>query len=203
MKYAAIVTLLLLIVIIPSVSATEPTTAEENDPRINEDANACFIGGTWEGQCDTVDVNHDGTVDQWEKDMIYIAGWYLIRFEYGMISRNDFPAAYVWALPPVPQVTPPPPAPPTLPPMPPASFCYDSTLSGYVDVQYSGVPNIPTNLMRFSSTNGTCSTSIGPSASAYIVDNPANCLLPFVNTGSAYGYTTLPTSLYICITSAP
>jgi hypothetical protein len=59
-----------------------------NDPTINERANACYEDGSMAGKCDT----------QWEWE----AGWYLIRFEYGLISREDFPAQYAILLPPLP-----------------------------------------------------------------------------------------------------
>ena len=63
-----------------------------NDPAINPRANACYDGGTMEGKCDT----------EWE----YNAGWYLIRFEYGIITRNNFPAEYASVLPSLVQITP-------------------------------------------------------------------------------------------------
>jgi hypothetical protein len=184
------------------VMASDPSTAAENNPLINEEANACYIGGTWEGQCGNVDVNRDGIVEQWESDYTYTVGWYLIRFEFGIISREDFPVEYSWALPPKPEPVPSSSG-PIVPPPPPVPACYDSILTGYVDVQYTGTPNVNTNLLRFASTNGTCTTPIGPSTSAYIVNNPALCTLPFVNTMAAYGYTTGPAGLYICITAAP
>jgi hypothetical protein len=56
-----------------------------NDPRVNERANACYDGGTLAGKCDT----------QVEWD----AGWYLIRFEYGLIGCDGFPSAFAWAKP--------------------------------------------------------------------------------------------------------
>ncbi|QPC82788.1 hypothetical protein G4Y79_24405 [Phototrophicus methaneseepsis] len=61
-----------------------------NDPRINERANACFEGGTMEGRCQT--------------EIDWIAGWYLIRYNEGLIAREDFPSQYRWILPPLPKV---------------------------------------------------------------------------------------------------
>lgn len=58
-----------------------------NDPNDNKRANACFDGGTLEGKCDT----------PWE----WRAGWFLIRFEYGLINRQQFPTAFASILPPV------------------------------------------------------------------------------------------------------
>jgi hypothetical protein len=62
-----------------------------NDPHTNDRANACYEDGSMAGKCDT----------DWEWE----AGWYLIRFEAGMISREDFPAQYAILLPPLPGET--------------------------------------------------------------------------------------------------
>ncbi len=56
-----------------------------NDPRVNERANACYDGGTLAGKCD----------EQAEWD----AGWYLIRFEYGLLNCDNFPSQFRWVLP--------------------------------------------------------------------------------------------------------
>jgi hypothetical protein len=79
---------LLLIVLILSFSALAFALDDEgnpNDPNDNDRANACYEGGSMAGKCDT----------DWEWE----AGWYLIRFEYGLISREDFPAQYAILLP--------------------------------------------------------------------------------------------------------
>lgn len=57
----------------------------ENDPNEDEQANACSEGGSMEGKCITE--------QDWE------AGWYVIRYEYGLISAEDFPDWLKWALP--------------------------------------------------------------------------------------------------------
>ena len=49
-----------------------------NEPADNDRANACYEDGSMAGKCDT----------QWEWE----CGWYLIRFESGMISPDTFPA---------------------------------------------------------------------------------------------------------------
>ncbi|MEO1286227.1 MAG: hypothetical protein AAFV93_00560 [Chloroflexota bacterium] len=59
---------------------------DANDPNNNEDANACYDGGTLEGKCDS--------------EVMWQAGWYLIRFEYGIFDRDEIPAWVNWALPP-------------------------------------------------------------------------------------------------------
>lgn len=54
-----------------------------NDPRVNPDANACYSGGSMAGKCKL-------------DDQLWIAGWYEIRLEYGLISFNQVPDAYKW-----------------------------------------------------------------------------------------------------------
>jgi hypothetical protein len=66
-------------------SANERDVIFVNDPTVNVAANACYAGGTMAQQCDT--------------ESEWIAGWYLIRYEYGMVSRAEVPADYRWALP--------------------------------------------------------------------------------------------------------
>jgi hypothetical protein len=52
-----------------------------NDPRINERANACYEGGTMEDRCR---IEFDWQV-----------GWYLIRLQFGLLSREQVPS---WVL---------------------------------------------------------------------------------------------------------
>jgi hypothetical protein len=80
-----ILALLTLAISTMIVYAFEPTTLGENDPRTNPDANACFIGGSMVGKCDS--------------DLLWNAGWYLIRFEQGLITRGQVPDQYKWVLP--------------------------------------------------------------------------------------------------------
>lgn len=57
-----------------------------NDPNVNEAANACLEGGTLAGKC-------------WEDADMWNTGWYLIRYQYGMIDRAIFPDQHKWSLP--------------------------------------------------------------------------------------------------------
>lgn len=80
--------LLVLAALAISMMATyafEPTTLAENDPRTNPDANACFVGGSMVGKCDS--------------DLLWNIGWYLIRFEQGLITEGQVPDQYKWILP--------------------------------------------------------------------------------------------------------
>jgi hypothetical protein len=60
-----------------------------NDPNDNDRANACYDDGSMAGKCLT--------------DWDWEAGWYFIRFEYGLLSREEIPAQYAVLLPPLPQ----------------------------------------------------------------------------------------------------
>ncbi|MGJ3237931.1 MAG: hypothetical protein ACFE0Q_04425 [Anaerolineae bacterium] len=56
-----------------------------NNPTTNDRANACFEDGSMAGRCET--------------ELDWQAGWYLIRYEYGLITREAFPQWAVWVLP--------------------------------------------------------------------------------------------------------
>ncbi|MEO1288622.1 MAG: hypothetical protein AAFV93_12705, partial [Chloroflexota bacterium] len=61
-----------------------------NDPTINDDANACFAGGVLEGRCND-DLDGDGIITDVETNWAWNCGWYLIRYNDGMFSRDDVP----------------------------------------------------------------------------------------------------------------
>lgn len=60
-----------------------------NDPAINDRANACFEGGSLEGRC-YQDFNADGIIDDGEIWWAWNCGWYLIRYEHGMLELPDW-----------------------------------------------------------------------------------------------------------------
>jgi hypothetical protein len=62
-----------------------------NDPTVNERANACYETGSMETKCGNNDWNKNGVVDSYEIQWDWTCGWYLIRFEYELVSREDFP----------------------------------------------------------------------------------------------------------------
>lgn len=76
-----LLTILLSMMLIVSV-------AQENDPRINDDANACFPGGSFAGMCDKVDVDDDGDTDIFDRDWCWNCGWYMIRVQFGIYSPD-------------------------------------------------------------------------------------------------------------------
>ncbi len=77
-----------LVVFTSAITATDSIVepSKSNDPLVNEKANACSAGGTLDGQCDS--------------DLLWAAGWYLIRYEHGIISRAHFPQSLIPVLPP-------------------------------------------------------------------------------------------------------
>ena len=90
----ALVILVISLIIVTVVFAVPgfDDRGNPNDPRVNERANACYEGAILEGKCHTQ--------AEWD------AGWYLIRFQFGLLGRDDIPEVYHWVLPPL--ETPPP-----------------------------------------------------------------------------------------------
>jgi hypothetical protein len=78
---------LVLLIAATVLASSVDDQGTSNDPRVNERANACYEGGTLAFRCTSDDL--------WE------LGWYLIRFEFGLISRENFPARFAYALPPL------------------------------------------------------------------------------------------------------
>ncbi len=83
-----IASLALLVSLVAALAATDTETP--NDPRVNPNANACYTGGSMAGKCKL-------------DDELWIAGWYEIRREYGLIGNNQIPDQYKWLLPPLPK----------------------------------------------------------------------------------------------------
>lgn len=82
-----------MLILIMILSSIVPVSAEgvddqgnPNDPEVNDRANACYEGGTMLNQCNT--------------KLDWQAGWYLIRFEMGILSRDEIPDWVGWVLPP-------------------------------------------------------------------------------------------------------
>ncbi|MFN8377652.1 MAG: hypothetical protein U0452_03175 [Anaerolineae bacterium] len=92
--------------LIAAVGAGVDDQGNPNDPAVNERANACYAGGTMDGKC--------------TNELEWQCSWYLIRFETGMISRAEFPAACAGLLPELPS----PAAVPTTPAVPTAGCVF-------------------------------------------------------------------------------
>lgn len=76
----------LALVVLVFVLSSLAVFAQENDPFTDENANACTEGGSMEGQCNR-DLDNNGTVDASEVEWAWRCGWYIIRYEAGMINR--------------------------------------------------------------------------------------------------------------------
>lgn len=88
MKRSMLLLVTLLALLVSLAAALADTDSETpNDPRVNPNANACYTGGSMEGKCKL-------------DDELWNAGWYAIRFQYGLIGRNQVPDQYKWILPP-------------------------------------------------------------------------------------------------------
>lgn len=89
MKRAVLFILFVLLTIsIPVFAGGMDDEGQPNDPRVNENANACYEGGSMgHYYCDEE--------EEW------IGGWYLIRYENGMITRDQVPDFVSWILPPL------------------------------------------------------------------------------------------------------
>jgi hypothetical protein len=85
-----LVKVLIFFMLVFSLSAFISSAQEDNDPATNPDANACNVGGSMEGKCNS-DSNGDGVVSQEEVDWAWNCGWYLIRYEHQMIAASSFP----------------------------------------------------------------------------------------------------------------
>jgi hypothetical protein len=90
-----VLALVILVTVVSSALATDSfdDLGNPNDPKVNERANACFDGATFEGKCDS--------------PLMWEAGWYLIRYEAKIYKPEDIPEWLWWILPPhdVPQTS--------------------------------------------------------------------------------------------------
>jgi hypothetical protein len=78
-----------LLLMLSFISFALDDQGNPNDPTTNDRANACYEDGTMADKCDT----------EWE----WICGWYMIRFDYGIFSREEIPASCTVLLPGLPE----------------------------------------------------------------------------------------------------
>jgi hypothetical protein len=116
----------LILLVFSAFAAVAQDNESSNDPRVNENANACFAGGTMEGKCN-VDFDGNGTVDEYEVTWAWECGWYIIRVNAGMISSTQMPERCQTLL--------------------PADTCFSTSLG--VSFRYSGNPNEPGNVVGY------------------------------------------------------
>lgn len=168
---------LFIIMLFTSLIASAQSTDDEgnpNDPAENDRANACYDGASMESKCDGI----------WE----WTCGWYLIRFETGIILRENFPNQCSILLPPLPVtesenvlVI----GPPTL-----STGCYDSS-GGDSDFYFNGSINQINNADVFNSTDGSCSGGSAGFPNAmivYFVGSQADALLFCQSINPVIGY---------------
>ncbi len=84
-RYFPVVLLVISLFIALNIAFGASASETPNDPTDNPDANACYTGGSMAGKCKL-------------DDELWKAGWYAIRFEYGLISRSQVPDQYKWLL---------------------------------------------------------------------------------------------------------
>jgi hypothetical protein len=183
--------LLILAAALVAVWGTAAAQADDdrlpNDPHVNEDANACFAGGSLEGEC-APDGDGNGVVDDYEHDWAWNCGWHLIRLQAKMIVENDMP---VWCMGLI--YTP---------------VCYPTLPELSLSFQYIGPPNTPGNMLIYRTDNCT-DTAVQPQSALLIyadteADATAVCeaLAPSIYdlvslAGLGIG-TSWPDNLYLC-----
>ncbi len=80
----------LLVLICGAAAAQDDGDPAPNDPTVNEGANACFAGGSMEGKC-ALDADGDGVLEDFEAELLWACGWYLIRVEFGILPADGIP----------------------------------------------------------------------------------------------------------------
>jgi hypothetical protein len=181
------------VVIIGSAFAAADTLP--NDPKVNPNANACFAGGTLEGRCNGVDSNSDGVISDDEVAFAWRGGWYLIRFQAGMISRTDFPAQYVYLLPPLTQE-----AAQTFP------QCFEASFG--MDFELLAPYNTLNNARSWDSEDGSCSGNSPWTATLVIAPTQPEAVTLCTNIGvdpiiidpsdESSQYPTMPANVWMC-----
>jgi len=88
MRKILLISLIVLSLGVLHISAQDSVDDQDNpnNPDTNDRANACYEGGTLEGQCTS--------------EALWQAGWYLIRVEFDIFNRSDVPTWVAWVLPP-------------------------------------------------------------------------------------------------------
>lgn len=79
--YAFLILVFVSLLVVPAAFAE----GDDHGEPLDENANACDVGGSLEGQCHTE--------EDWK------AGWFLIRYEHGEYDLQSFPEEYDHVLP--------------------------------------------------------------------------------------------------------
>ena len=110
-----VIGMILLLLLVTGAVALAQDEGGSNDPATDPNANACYTGGSLEGKCGTSDLDHDGVVEDWEVNLMWTCGWYLIRYEHYGIPRSAVPQDCEFLLPPIPEA-----------PAPAGPVCYNA-----------------------------------------------------------------------------
>ena len=150
MKYLSLIALTIAALLL----SVQVLAQDSEDGGLADDANACYEGGSLEGKCGTSDLDLDGVVEDWEIDLMWTCGWYLIRYEHG---SGFMPYNCGFLLPML-----------ELPPVAPsAPVCYTN---GEFSFSYAGTPNQLGNVVYYDSTD--CSGQGFVYQSEGLVDSP-------------------------------
>ena len=179
--------LLLLLTGLVIVQADEATTPLPGTPADNE----CNVGGVLYRE-----QNQDGCPTEW----YWKAGWYLARFNRGIISRENFPTEFK-------SVLPPPVKPAADGNIPAAGVCWpkDGQASS---IKYLGPPNTRANLIIYSSSDCSGNTGITSDATVIIFTDSLVSAVSICSTFGTpvltrqlneYGYSTAPPNAYACM----
>lgn len=84
-KLSFVVVSVMMLIVLSSISSFALTT---NDPNDDPDANACYVGGSMYDTCNSMDADHDGDIDDNDKEWMWKCGYYLIRVEHGIYSSD-------------------------------------------------------------------------------------------------------------------
>jgi hypothetical protein len=162
-------TLLIILVLAFSFSAALVMGSDDegnpNDPFTNDRANACYEDGTMASKCDT----------EWE----WICGWYMIRFDAGIFTREEIPATCRVLLPGEPETVVNPAT------WPPAGCYYSSVYDLYIFWNGNQTQNPPIEMTY----DGTCATPPHTGVGGFFLvsaANPSNAAA--ICTANGYNY---------------
>jgi hypothetical protein len=80
----------LILVLILLLSSLAILAQEDESNDLAPDANACNEGGAMAGKCN-IDFDENGVVDDYEIAWAWTCGWYIARYNAGIISRSQVP----------------------------------------------------------------------------------------------------------------
>lgn len=179
---------IMILVIILAILATGGSVLAEED--ITE--NACYAGGTMEGQCDLA--------TEAETNWAWTCGWYIARVDSGKWGAEAVPSwcNYKRVIEESTASTP-----------VQLSTCYDAQAPNWIDMRLTGQLNTTGNVTFYNSFNGTCNQVNNTATNHYfVVESPstndanADCaaLRPngFVYTYLTPLYPSIPGNWYLC-----